>query len=279
MTVLIRTVLYCILLLPLSAQTELPANGYLRSVEEWHRSRVNGLKKEHSWVSLIALDWLQEGKHPIAGVGMLTLNKGIVTLRLEEGKSGTLNGAPFTGDTIAADKDKVIVGSKAVAVIQRGGKFAVRIWDADAPARKTFTGIERYPVDPQWRIEAQWVQYTVPKRIEVPTVIPDLLQEGIVPGAAVFTIGGTEYRLEPTIEEGSNELFFVFGDATNGKETYGAGRFLYSAPPMDGKIILDFNRSYNPPCVFSDYATCPIPLPENRLKLRIPAGEKNFRHH
>lgn len=271
--------MFTLLLLPLSAQTELPADPYLRSVEEWHRNRINGLKREHGWVSLIALDWLREGKHPVEGVGMLVLNKGTVILNLEEGKSGTLNGAPFTADTITADKDKVIVGSKAIAVIQRGGKFAVRVWDAEAPARKAFTGIERYPVDPQWRIEAKWEHYPKPKTIEVPTVIPDLVQEGIVPGAAVFTIGGKEYRLEPTIEEGSDELFFVFGDRTNGKETYGAGRFLYASAPKDGKVILDFNRSYNPPCVFSDYATCPVPLPENRLTVRIPAGEKNFRHH
>ncbi|NUN68380.1 MAG: DUF1684 domain-containing protein [Bacteroidetes bacterium] len=266
-------------LLPLSAQPALPDDPYLRSVEEWHRARINGLKREHSWVSLIALDWLKQGEQTVPGVGTLTLSGSVVILRVEQGRTATLNGQPFSADTVTPDKDKIIVGPKAAAVIERGGRFAVRVWDADVPARKAFTGIERYPVDPQWRIEARWIAYTTPKTIEIPTVIPDLLQEGIVPGVAVFTIDGKEYRLEPTIEEGSDELFFVFGDRTNGKETYGAGRFLYSAAPKEGKVILDFNRSYNPPCVFTDYATCPVPLPENRLNVRIPAGEKNFRHH
>ncbi|MBP6672016.1 MAG: DUF1684 domain-containing protein, partial [Bacteroidetes bacterium] len=121
--------------------------------------------------------------------------------------------------------------------------------------------------------------YPVPKTIDVPTVIPGLVQKGSVPGAAVFTLNGNEYRLEPTLEEGSKELFFVFGDKTNGKETYGAGRFLYAGPPEGGVIVLDFNRSYNPPCVFSDYATCPVPTKENRLPVRIEAGEKNYKHH
>ncbi len=279
MLVVKRVFVLCMLILPLLVQTKVTADSYLRSVEEWHRTRINNLKKEHSWVSLIALDWLKEGKHTVPGIGTLTLAGDSVRLEVENSRTAMLNGKPFTAGTVLADKDKVIVGSKAAAVIQRGGKFAVRVWDAEAPARKAFTGIDRYPVDPQWRIEAKWNAYAQPRTIEVPTVIPDLVQEGIVPGVAVFTIGGTEYRLEPTIEEGSEELFFVFGDRTNGRETYGAGRFLYAAPPKDGKVILDFNRSYNPPCVFSDYATCPVPLPENRLKVRIPAGEKNFHHH
>lgn len=263
----------------LLAQNVEPAMSYKQSIDHWHEGRINSLKKEHGWLSLVALDWMKEGKNIVTGVGSITIVKEKLHLQLNAGMEGMRNGLPFTSGPIEADKDKVIIGSKAVAVIHRGGKYAVRVWDAETPARKNFTGIARYPVDEQWKIEARWIAYDTLKKIEIPTVIPGLTQEGIVPGAAVFIIDGNEYRLEPTIEEGSDELFFVFGDKTNGKETYGAGRFLYAPLPVGGTIVLDFNKSYNPPCVFTDFATCPVPSPENRLKVRIEAGEKNYRHH
>lgn len=258
---------------------------YKKSVDEWHAGRINGLKKDHGWLSLIALDWLSEGSNNIPSIGTITISKGTLHLSLNDGLKGLISGKEFTSGTIEADKDKIIIGSKALAVIYRGGKYAVRVWDAETPAKKNFTGIDRYPVIVKWRIEAKWIPYAVPKKVEIPTVIPDLVQEGIATGVAVFTIDGREYKLEPTIEEGSNELFFVFGDKTNGKETYGAGRFLYSAPPIydpatkERKVILDFNKSYNPPCVFTDYATCPVPSPDNKLTHRIEAGEKIYRIH
>jgi uncharacterized protein (DUF1684 family) len=260
-------------------QTVLAGEDHIKETEQWHSERIKGLKKEHGWLSLIALDWLKEGKNPIGSIGTATVRKGTVILSLKKGVTGTLNGTPFTKGAVIPDKDKVLTGSKAIQVIERGGKFAVRIWDAESVARKNFSGIDRYAVGEQWRVTAKWEQYPMPKTIDVPTVIPGLVQKGSVPGAAVFTLNGNEYRLEPTLEEGSKELFFVFGDKTNGKETYGAGRFLYAGPPEGGVIVLDFNRSYNPPCVFSDYATCPVPTKENRLPVRIEAGERNYKHH
>ena len=164
-------------------------------------------------------------------------------------------------------------------LIERGGKFALRVWDAESPSRKHFTGIDRYPVSASWKIEARWEPYKIPKNVQVPTVISGLMQDGIVPGAAVFVLNGKEYRLEPTIEEGETEYFFVFGDKTNGKETYGAGRFLYAGPPVNGMITLDFNKAYNPPCAFSGFATCHVPFKQNRLPVRIEAGEKNYKGH
>jgi uncharacterized protein (DUF1684 family) len=261
----------------LSAQG--PTDTYADDINRWHQSRISGLKKEHGWLSLVALDWLKEGANAIPGIGTITTSGGKLTLQLEKSLKGSLNGKPFSTGAIEADKDKVIVGSKAVAAIYRGGKYALRVWDAETPARKNFTGIERYPIDKKWEITARWIPYDTPKKVEIPTAIADLVQEGTAPGVAVFTIDGKECRLEPTMEEGSDELFFVFGDKTNGKATYGAGRFLYTKAPKEGKVILDFNRSYNPPCVFSDYATCPVPTIENRLKVRIEAGEKNFSIH
>jgi uncharacterized protein (DUF1684 family) len=124
-------------------------------------------------------------------------------------------------------------------------------------------------------VTARWEPYATPRPVEVPSVIGTTVKE-LAPGRAWFTVDGKEVSLEPTLDDG--ELFFVFKDKTAPRQTYGAGRFLYAAPPKDGKVVLDFNRAYNPPCVFSPWATCPLPLPQNILPVRIEAGEKNWGH-
>jgi len=263
----------------LYAQDSLKTETYEQSIDRWHEGRIMGLKNEYGWLSLIALEWMNEGENIVAGIGTISMINDSLRMKLNTGLRVMLNEKEFISGSIEADTERIIVGSKAIAIISRGGKYAVRVWDSETPARKNFTGIHRYPVDARWKITAQWILYDVPKKVKIPTVIPDLIQDGIVPGVAVFSIDGKECRLEPTIEEGSDELFFVFGDKTNGRESYGAGRFLYTGVSKDGTIILDFNKAYNPPCVFTDFATCPVPTPENRLKVRIEAGEKNFRSH
>lgn len=261
------------------AQDSTVVLSYSQQIERWHENRIQSLKKEHGWLSLIALDWLKEGNNVIPSIGTLVIKKGTLFLTINKGFKATLNNKTFSSGMIAADQDKVLIGTKALMVINRSDKYAVRVWDSETPARKNFTTIERYPLQEQWKIKARWTQYPQPKKVDIPTVIPGLTQYGIAPGIATFTLNGKECSLEPTVEEGDDQYFFVFGDKTNGKETYGAGRFLYTDPPKDGMILLDFNRSYNPPCVFTDFATCPIPAPENRLPVRIEAGEKNFQHH
>lgn len=94
----------------------------------------------------------------------------------------------------------------------------------------------------------------------------------------IFSVAGQECHLEP-VSEGGESLFFIFGDKTNGKETYAAGRFLYTDLPKDGRVVLDFNKAVNPPCAFTPYATCPLPPASNRLAVRIEAGEKTFGEH
>jgi uncharacterized protein (DUF1684 family) len=267
-----------ILSVELYGQEQLTETAHRAEVDRWHAGRINGLKKDHGWLSLVALDWLKEGKNEIPAIGTITTGAKGVTVSVNRESQGMMNGKPFVSGAVVPDKDKIQIGTKALQIIERGGKFAVRVWDSEAPARKKFTGIERYPVTAEWKITARWEPYAQGKKIEIPTVIPGLMQQGIVPGAAIFSIDGKEYRLEPTKEEGEDQLFFVFGDKTNGKETYGAGRFLYAGPPVNNTIVLDFNRAYNPPCVFTDYATCPVPTKENRLPVRIEAGEKNFKH-
>ena len=164
-------------------------------------------------------------------------------------------------------------GSFAWIIIQRDGRFALRLRDFEHPAIESFPPIEYYPIDPSLRISARLQRFDEPRILNVETVIEGLGYRPESPGNVVFEIDGESHELEAYAS--GDELFFVFGDATTGRETYPAGRFLYApVPGEDGKTVLDFNKSYNPPCAFGDFSTCPVASPKNRLKVRIEAGEK-----
>jgi hypothetical protein len=168
--------------------------------------------------------------------------------------------------------DLLSLGSgRFLQLIVRGDRRALRTWDAAAPARRDFPGIETFPFDPAWIVEARWEPFHPPRRVVVQDVV-GIESEKEVPGRAVFAKGGRELALEPTADGAG--LAFVFRDATAGVETYGAGRFLSAAGPRDGKLILDFNRAFNPPCAFTPFATCPLPRPENVLPVPVTAGER-----
>jgi uncharacterized protein len=257
--------------------------SYEDEISTWHAKRIEGLKRPQGWLSLVALDWLNEGENALESMGTLTLSKGIISFRVLPGVQAKIGGNAFTSGVLKIEggkerADRVEIGSRVFAIIKRGERYAVRMWDSNAETLQNFKGIDRFPVSPRWKIEARWEPYASPKAIKVASVIPGYLEDYTVPGAAVFSIGGHEYKLEP-VGSGSETLFFIFADATNGKETYGAGRFLYSDPPKDGKVIIDFNKAINPPCAFTPYATCPLPPASNSLPVRIEAGEKSFGDH
>jgi uncharacterized protein (DUF1684 family) len=246
----------------------------------WHAERLARLQRPQGWLALSGLHWLKEGENRIPGLpGSFTVAGGAVTLTAGAGDGWTLAGAPVTRRALRSDRaeepDRIQVGSRAAQVIDRGGKLALRTWDAERPERKGFTGIDAFPVDARWRVVARWEPYATPRQVEVPSVVGIPSRE-LAPGRAWFTVEGREVSLEPTAD--GDELFFVFKDRTAPKETYGAGRFLSAAAPKDGVVVLDFNRATNPPCVFSPYATCPLPLPQNVLPVRIAAGEKVWAH-
>jgi uncharacterized protein (DUF1684 family) len=142
--------------------------------------------------------------------------------------------------------------------------------------REHFLGIDYFPIDPSWHIVADWVPFNPPHDLQMGSVI-GTIDTVKVPGKAVFQRDGHTYELLPYQEEPGGDLFFVLADRTSGHETYGAARFLYAALPVNGKVVLDFNQAYNPPCAFTSFATCPLAPPENRLDLRITAGEKKYR--
>jgi uncharacterized protein (DUF1684 family) len=175
-------------------------------------------------------------------------------------------------DTSAA-ADILEMGALSLSVIERGGRYGIRLKDRENPARKSFTGLKWFEVKEEYRVEARWVPHPEPRPVEVPNVLGQIVPMPS-PGYAEFTLAGKTLRLDAVLEgPGDEELFVIFRDETSGKETYGAGRFLYADVPRDGKVVLDFNKAYSPPCAFTDYATCPLPPRQNRLPVRVEAGE------
>ena len=281
------------------APVERDVNEHRTEVERWRAQREERLRRDDGWLTLVGLSWLLPGENRFgtgpgnrvalpegtapADVGSFDLKDGKVSVRVSPGADVTHDGKPVAEMVLqsdAAGSPTVLqLGSLKFHVIERGDRFGVRVKDSQAMALREFTGMENFPIDPAWRVTARFEPYAPPRRITVPNVTGEPTQE-TVPGALIFEKGGKSFRLEPVAEEGSEELFIIFGDETNGHETYGAGRFLYAPQPDSaGQVILDFNRAYNPPCVFTPYATCPLPPPQNKLALRIAAGEKSFRDH
>ena len=170
------------------------------------------------------------------------------------------------------EKITVTAGARTFSVIERSGRYGVRIKDNKSKRRADFPGQRWFPVNESYRVTTRFVAYPQPKKVPILNIIGNRLQMDS-PGYVVFKLDGRELRLEPVIEEGENELFFIFRDQTAGKETYGSGRFLYTPLPRDGKVELDFNKAENPPCAFTPFATCPLPPKQNILPVRIEAGE------
>jgi uncharacterized protein (DUF1684 family) len=282
-----------LLLLAVSAAPD----PFAESTRAWQQQRLERLQADGGWLTLVGLGWLKEGANPAGSapdavvrfpagapsqLGAFTRLGAAVTFTPAPGAGVTLAGRPFTGGAVKTDAtsepDVLQAGRFTFQVISRGDKLGVRIKDPEAPARKAFHGIPSWAPDAKWRLTAKWEPAAPGATLAVPNVLGQVEQEP-APGTAVFSVGGTEYRLTPVLEDGSPQLFFVFGDETNKRESYGAGRFLYADPPKDGVVTLDFNRAYNPPCAFSAFATCPLPARQNRLPLRVEAGEQRTASH
>jgi uncharacterized protein (DUF1684 family) len=272
------------------------ASTWEKEVRDWRAARQKRLTSPTGWLTLIGLEWLEKGENGVgsassnrvrlpegkipAQVGIIDWKKEGVHFRSAPGAIVTAGGKEVGEIDLVSDaagEPTILeVGPVSFQLIDRAGKLGVRIKDREAKTLRDFKGIENFSADPKWRIEARWQPYPSPKKVRTPTVI-GTQEEQTVPGAAIFEIAGKSCRLEPVLEDPeATELFFVFGDLTNGRATYGGGRFLYASLPKDGKIVLDFNLAYNPPCVFTNFATCPLPRPEDRLPVWIEAGEKAY---
>ncbi|HKO57822.1 MAG TPA: DUF1684 domain-containing protein [Thermoanaerobaculia bacterium] len=253
---------------------------------QWREKRLANLTKEDGWLTLVGLDWLKEGPNEISipskppAVIHATLVSGKVTL--EPSPSLMIDGKPLAGPTVLRnDADPqgptiVQLGTIRFYAIKRNDRYGFRVRDLASDARTKFAGLDYFPYDPNYRLEAKWVPYDPPHAIPITNVL-GMTSSETAPGRLVFTIDGKEYSVEPILEQGESDLFIIFRDQTAGKETYGAARYLYASPPgPDGKVVVDFNKAYNPPCAFTPFATCPLPPAQNKLPIRIEAGEKKY---
>ena len=265
-----------------------------KEIETWRAQRVARLTTPDGWLTLIGLHFLKEGDNTIgsakdndvvfakgpAHLGKVTLAAdGQLKIELAPDADARLDGKSAMAGELKWNGRRptiVTVGTVSFFVIDRSGKKALRVKDSESERRAHFLGLDYFPIDPAWRVEADWVLFDDPKQILITNILGQQ-SPAIIRGKAVFERDGKKIELLP-IDEGPGEpLFFVISDATTGKETYGAARFLYADAPENGKVVLDFNRAENPPCAFTTFATCPLPPRENKLSFAVTAGEKDYR--
>jgi len=284
-----------LLSLRLSAQT--PA-AYTAAIQQWHEQRIEGLKAPNGWLNLAGLFWLEEGRNSF---GSDKSNKIVFPAGKIEGTAGyfqrvggsvklvvtgdapvTVNGRPVK-EAIIFSRDSarpavVACGSLRWTIIQREDKLGIRLRDLGSPELTAFRDIDRFPVDTTWRIRAVFQPASGPQSIAITNVIGQTSQQQ-TPGRLLFTFHNQQYSLD-ALDEGP-ELFIVFADGTSGKSTYVSGRFLAVDRPADGNntTFIDFNKAYNPPCAFTNYATCPLPPKQNVLPFDVEAGEKDYGRH
>lgn len=270
--------------------------AYENEIKLARQERLERLQRPAGWLSLVGMHWIEVGTTRVGRgdyngtklavgpdrIGMLTLTKeGKITLQPESGSEITVDGAPAVG-TIAitsdAEGEPTVVGfnkgDASFIVIKRGDRHALRVRDSLAPTRTQFPGIPYFDISKDFRFQATFVPHSAGKKIEIMNIL-GMVEQMDNPGQVVFTKDGKEFRLE-TVDEGDGRLFIIFADRTSGHESYAAARFLYAdnPGPKGGTTVVDFNKAYNPPCAFTSFSTCPTPPLQNRMDLRVEAGEK-----
>lgn len=270
-------------------------DDYTKEVEAWRTLRVERLTAPGGWLSLIGLHFLEEGENDIGSseendvvlaagpedLGTVTMDDDWrVKLQVNPGLGIKVNGREVLSAELVPDTQGeptvVTSGTMSFYVVSRGGKPALRVKDSASELRTNFAGIEYYPIDPSWRIEARWVPFPRPREVMIKNIL-DQESPALVVGKVVFERDGRTFELLPLQETLGEPLFFIIADETSGRETYGAARFVYADAPVDGKVIIDFNKAVNPPCAFTPFATCPLPPAENILPIAVTAGEKDYR--
>lgn len=253
-----------------------------RSLQAWQAARRAELAGADSWLGLVGLFWLEPGANAVGSGADCPVRLPDGPERLGEllWQDDALVWQPADGPAQPLQTDRagaatvLAAGSAAFFVVEREGRLAARVRDRAWASRHPFAGLEYFPEDPAWVIDAAWQPIVPPLAMEVPNVSGELKRVEVA-HKAVFAVAGQTVELLPMAADG-REVFFVFRDRTSGRETYGAGRFLKARPAVDGRIRLDFNRAFNPPCAFTPFATCPLPPPENWLPCAVPAGEKKY---
>lgn len=271
--------------------------AYRKDIDAWHAHRMEDLKGPEGWLNLAGLFWLKDGYNtfgsaadnniifPVGKIaehaGVFFVRAGVVELQMNPGIEVKSDGKPLTSLIVYSDSTvspQLEYGSLRWFIIERNNLLGVRLRDMEREELLSFKGVERFDVDPTWRVEAKFETYDPPHQIDITNILGQSFTQPS-PGAVVFEHLGKTYRLD-AIDEGGEEYFMIIGDSTNGISTYPSGRYMYVAKPQpDGAVILDFNKLYNPPCAFTPYATCPLPPKQNVLDFAVNAGEKSYGNH
>lgn len=277
-------------------EEEVDVVAYEQEIDQWYQLRIEELKGDNGWLNLAGLFWLREGLNTFgsaesndlifpkdkiaANAGFFQVKNGVVQMNVRADVKVLSNGSEINDEIIFhPDSVKNLThthGDLQWFVIRRDDQVGLRLRDLKSKSISEFTGIERYEVDVTWRVKSTVEVSPTPKYIDITNVLGQTTRQ-LSPATLVFELKGKEYRLD-ALEGGKDELFIIFGDQTNEDETYPSGRYLYvKTTDKDGHTYLDFNKSYNPPCAFTPFATCPLPPAQNILPIAIKAGEKNFK--
>jgi len=263
---------------------------------EWRAKRLASLTSETGWLTPIALYWLKEGENGFGrapsqafsiedavlapDTGVFVLRDGRVRYIAHASRAMTYQGQPVTSLELVSDANEnpteLVAGSLHFMLIDRAGHLGIRVRDSVNPSRLDFKGLQYFPYRTDWHMQAHFERYVPERHIPIVNIL-GMTQDMTSPGAIVFEREGRSWRLDTILEApGDQQLFVMFSDATSGKQTYGAGRFLYVGLPKEDRIDVDFNEAFNPPCAFTNFATCPLPPQQNQLELAVDAGELKY---
>ena len=275
----------------LAAATTVIAQDYETEINLWRTDREARLTAEDGWLTVAGLFFLTEGtssfgKSPLNDIvltsgpemaGLFTLRDGSISVEALKGQTLSVDGKdvgsatlwPFEGN----ETPTVTIGALTLFGHYSGDRLAIRMRDRDSEIRRDFTGLRWFSPDESYRVRGTFIPHEEPRIVELPNILGDV-ETFRSSGAVKLTVHGQELTMT-TIDSG-NRLWFIFRDLTSGKETYPAARFLYAPAPQEGTTVVDFNQAYNPPCAFNPHTTCPLPPLENRLPIRIEAGELDY---
>jgi uncharacterized protein (DUF1684 family) len=277
-----------------SITIEVQHESHPQTVEAWRTARHERLMKTDGWLTLVGLEWLNEGESRVGSAadndiqlsggpaywGSVFLENDKLRFTTSDSASVKVDNESLVETVLISDTDDdtpTLVSSDAMSfyVIFRGS-YGLRVKDANAKALKNFKGVDNFPIDGTWRIQGRFIRAEEGASIEIVNVLGQVSDSQVF-GTFEFDMEGKTHSLLGLGSEDSEDLWFIFADRTSGRETYGAGRFLYSdGMPENGRLVVDFNKSYNPPCAFNPYSTCPLPPQRNRMDLLVTAGEKDF---
>ena len=267
--------------------------AYRKTMEEFRTERMEEVNGPDGWNTLVGLFWLEPGANRVGSdsaararlpadrapreLGTVFVEGDSVRFVAAPGAAVTRDGAPADSLRLRTDADGAQTvlahGSLTLRVIERGERLGLRVKDGRHSARTAFAGLRYFPVDSAWRIRARFRPSETMDSVEIVNIL-GMVEKQPSPGVIEFTAGGRRHTLRPVLEGDDPRLFVMFRDSTSGSRTYPAGRYLYVSPPDSlGRVLLDFNQAYNPPCAFTAFATCPLPPRENHLPLTVAAGE------